>query len=325
MKELISVIVNVYNGELYIKKCLDSIIKQTYKNIEIIIVNDGSTDKTLQICKSYRDKRIRIITTKNLGLSMSRNIGIDNAKGEYLYFIDTDDLIELDIIEYLYNLCIKYNSNISMCKSLEIYDYNFENKNKKEKIKIISCKKMIKNILLDKENAVYTWNKLIKKELFDNLRFEDRIINDMAFTHKLIMKTDKIVVSNQQKYFYLKHSDSISSKKASVERLIDIYDVYVQRYYYIKNIYPNMIENNTALLEIIVKLYLKDEKNLREYLKKQQVLKLYNKIFSLKILKCDIGIREKIKIILFRINPELNDTIVNIYLKIKDVFKKWYQ
>ena len=104
---MISVIINVYNGERYIKKCLDSILNQTYKNLEILIVNDGSTDDTLKICKSYKDSRIRIINTKNKGLSLSRNVGLDNAKGEYLYFIDCDDYIEKDTLEYLYNLCIK--------------------------------------------------------------------------------------------------------------------------------------------------------------------------------------------------------------------------
>ena len=83
MKDLITVIINVYNGEKYIKKCLDSVIKQTYKNLEILIINDGSTDKTLNILKKYKDSRIRIINQDNIGLSLSRNVGIDNAKGKY--------------------------------------------------------------------------------------------------------------------------------------------------------------------------------------------------------------------------------------------------
>ena len=83
MNNLISVIINVYNGENFIEKCLDSVINQTYKNLEILIINDGSTDNTLKICESYKDERIRIITTENLGLSKSRNIGIENSKGNY--------------------------------------------------------------------------------------------------------------------------------------------------------------------------------------------------------------------------------------------------
>ena len=133
MKDLISVIINVYNGEKFIEKCLDSIVNQTYKNLEILIINDGSTDKTLKICKKNKDKRIKIINTKNMGLSLSRNVGIDNAKGEYLYFVDADDFIELDAIEYLYNLCKKYDVRIATCDPLTIYNYDFIKYERKEK------------------------------------------------------------------------------------------------------------------------------------------------------------------------------------------------
>ena len=318
---MITVIINVYNGEKYIRKCLDSIINQTYKDLEILIINDGSTDKTLSICKSYKDKRIRIITTKNQGLSLSRNVGLDNAKGDYIYFVDVDDFIELDTIEYLYKLSKKYKADITTCKALDIYDYNFEVKDNKENIEIISSRQMLKYVLLSTHKAVCIWNKLIKKELFNNLRFEARIINDMAFTHKLIMKTDNIVSGNKIKYYYLRNIDSITAKKASLERLKDIYNVYVDRYYYVKKKYPNLIENNAALLQMIIKSYLKNNKELEKYLNKENALKLYKEVFTIKVLKCNIKFREKIKIILFRISPKFNKFIINIYLKIKGVFR----
>ena len=313
---MISVIINVYNGQNFIKKCLDSVINQTYKNLEILIINDGSTDNTLKICEGYNDSRIKIITTKNLGLAMSRNVGIENANGDYLYFVDVDDLIELDTIEYLYNLCKKYNCLISTCKSMDIYNYDFEVKQENEKISIVSCNEFLKDVLLSKNKAVCSWNKLIKRELYDNLSFENRIINDMAFTHKLIMRTDKIVCSNQIKYYYLKHSASICAKKASTERLIDIYNVYVERYNYVKEKYPKMKENNAALLKTIVKLYLKNNKELEKYLNEKNAIKIFKEAFSLKVFLCNIGFREKIKILLFRISPKLNKTITNIYLNI---------
>ena len=314
MKELISVIINVYNGEKFIKKCLDSVVNQTYKNLEIIIINDGSTDNTLSICESYKDNRIKIINQENMGLSLSRNVGIDNSHGEYVYFVDSDDFIELDTIKYLYSLCKKYNTLISTCKTLDIFNYDFTVYNMEEKINVISSKEMLKDILLLKNKAVCSWNKLIKKELFNNLRFENRIINDMAFTHKLIMRVDKIACSNQIKYFYLRHAESIRTKKASTERLIDIYNVYVDRYNYIKEKYPNLVENDATVLQIIVELYLKDNDELEDYLDKEKAIQLYKRIFTFRILKCNIGIREKIKIILFRISPKLNRLIVDVYL-----------
>ena len=121
MEELITIIINVYNGENFIKKCLESVINQTYKNLEILIINDGSTDNTLRICESYEDERIRIINQENMGLSLARNVGIDEAKGEYLYFIDCDDFVEYDVIEYLYNLCKKYNTLMATCQPITVY------------------------------------------------------------------------------------------------------------------------------------------------------------------------------------------------------------
>ena len=234
MNELITIVINVYNGEKYIRKCLDSVINQTYKNLEILIINDGSTDNTLSICESYKDERIRIITTKNLWLSLSRNVGIENAKGKYLYFIDADDLIDKDTIEYLYNLCAKYNKDISTSNKLMIYDYNYKVKQPAEKIEEIDSREMLKKIFLKYENTVAIWHKLIKKELFQDLRFEDRIINDVAFTRKIIMRTERIVYSNQIKYYHLKNKDSISRMKfEDFDRTIDLYNASVERYYYV--------------------------------------------------------------------------------------------
>ena len=315
MKDLISVIINVYNGEKYINKCLDCIINQTYKNIEILIINDGSTDNTLSIIETYKDKRIRIITTENKGLSLSRNVGIDNAKGKYLYFIDVDDFIELNTIEYLYNLIKKYNADISTCKQIMIYDYNFKINNYPEKIEQINSKEMLKKIFLRKDNSVTIWNKLIKKELFNNLRFENRIINDVAFTHKVIIKTNNIIYSNQIKYYHLKNSDSICRKKyEDFDRIIDLYNATLERYNYINNIYPNFLENNYSTLELLTQIYLRKNKKIIKYLNENGIKKNYNNIFSFKVLNCNISFKQKLKLILFRISPKLSSIINNIYL-----------
>lgn len=321
MQELISIIINVYNGEKFIKKCIDCIINQTYRNLEILIINDGSTDNTLNICESYDDKRIRIITTENLGLSLSRNLGIDNAKGEYLYFIDVDDLIELDTIEYLYNLCKRYNLDFSTCRSYDVRDFDYSIDNKKEKIEIISNICMLKKIFLAEDNAVALWNKLIRKSLFNNLRFEERIINDIVFTYRIVLKTDRIAYSNQYKYFYLKHSESICSrKKEDYDRSVDMYNAFIERHNYVKRLYPDLIENNVSILYVIERLYLLNNIKILKYLEEQNAIDLYKKNFSLKILKCDFSFREKMKYILFRISPKLHNHIIRGYLKVKRIF-----
>lgn len=319
MDELITIVINVYNGEKYIRKCLDSIICQTYNNIEILIINDGSTDNTLKICNSYKDERIRIITTKNLWLSMSRNVGLDNAKGDYIYFVDVDDFIEKDTIEYLYNLCVKYKKDIAISNYKNIYNYNYTIKQPLEKIEELDSKEMLKRIFLKDQNSVVIWNKLIKKELLDNLRFEDRIVNDVAFTHKLVMKTNNIIHSNQIKYYHLKNQDSICRRKfEDLDRTIDLYNASVERYYYVKEKYPDFPENNYALLDMIIHVYLRKSKKIKKGLDKLGARKKYKELLTLNVLKCRINNKQKIKLILFRIHPKLNYVFNNTYLFIRD-------
>lgn len=318
MNSLISVIINVYNGEKFITKCLESVINQTYKNLEILIINDGSTDNTLNICKSYKDERIRIITTENFGLSKSRNIGIENSRGEYIYFLDVDDYIENDVIEYLYGLCKKYNTKMSTCRPIDVFNYNVKIKNKKEKIEIISSFEMLKKVLLSEDRAVCIWNKLIKRELFNNIRFENRLINDVAVTYKLVLVTDKIAYSNQIKYYYLRHRKSTTiSKKYDANRSIDKYNVCIERYNYIKNIYGDFIENDIGMLRIIPMLYVDGKKELCDYLDSKFAIELFKKLFSVKVLNSKLKFGEKIKIILFRISPKFDSYIYKKYRKMK--------
>jgi len=314
---MITVILNVYNGEKFIKKCLDSIINQTYKDLEIIIVNDSSTDKTLSICKKYKDKRIKIITNKkNLGLSLSRNVGIDNAHGEYLYFVDVDDYLEKDAIEYLYNLSIKYNADISTCRCFDRYDYKTKFVNKKEVIEELTPYDMLKRVILIKYREGTTWNKLFKKELFEDIRFENRIVNDVVTTHKLVMKSNKVIYSNQIKYNYYRHDESIISKKRT-KYMIDMYNAYKERYSYIDKKYPNMLENKASLALFIASTYYTNDKELLNYLKEDNYYDLYKKVYSNKLLKCDMRLNDKLKIFLFRINPNLLNNITTIYLKLR--------
>jgi glycosyltransferase involved in cell wall biosynthesis len=318
MDELITVIINAYNVEKYIKKCLDSIVNQTYKNLEIIIVNDGSTDKTLEICKSYKDKRIRIINTENQGLALSRNTGLDNAKGEYYYFVDADDFVELDVIEYLYKLIKKYDRRIAMCENLKIYDYNFKKQEVEEEITIKDDKEMIARIMYDIGMSGTTWNKLYHKSIFATRRFENRIVNDIVVTYKCYIDAGEVIFSNQCKYYYLKHPDSILGRSVR-ERQIDMYKASLERYYYIKNIYPDLIDNDIGMLLMIFHRYRVDYAKMADFIKSAKMKKKYNEIFSLKkVLKCRVSRRMKVKLILFRINPK----IYTIGKKVYHILKK---
>ena len=314
---MISVILNVYNDEKHIKKCLDSVINQTYKDIEIIIVNDGSSDNTLKVLKEYKDKRIKIINNKkNMGLSLSRNVGIDNSKGEYLFFVDSDDYIEEDTIDYLYNLCKKNKVEMSTCNCLDVYDYDTKAKDVEERITIEPGISLLKKVLLSENRKGTIWNKLIKRELFDDIRFEDRIINDVVVVYKLALKVKKIAFSNKTKYYYLRHKESIVAKHKT-EWTIDLYDAAIERYNYIKNIYPDLIENDICILKLLIDINNFNDKKVDKYLKEKKAKKLYNKLFSFKVLRSKISFEDKFKIVIYRVSPRFLRFITKVYLKIK--------
>ena len=313
---MISVIINVYNGEKYIKRCIDSVINQTYKNLEILIINDGSTDNTLSICKSYNDKRIRIINQKNMGLSLARNVGLDNAKGDYFYFVDADDYIDKDTIEYLYNLLKKYNAPMSSCEVIEVINDKYKLKNKNEVVKLYDDIHLLKRILLYNGKDGNIWNKLIKREVFNDLRFENRIINDVVVVYKLAIDLKRYVYSNIPKYYYYRHSDSILGRH-KIDHSIDYYKAALERYDYIKKIYPNLKENDYSLLWSIITLYGHNNKDLDEYLDNKNAKELFKKLFSLKVLFVGFRFKDKIKILLFRISPKIYKKCISIHINNK--------
>ena len=313
---MISVVVNVYNGEKYIKKCLDSITNQTYKDLEILVINDGSTDDTERVVKSFKDKRIRLINQKNMGLSLSRNVAIEKFKGDYIFFVDSDDFIEKDTIEYLYNLSIKNNSLLTMCQSLDIFDYNYKVPNIKKEEQIITGLDLLKKILLFKGRYGNFWGKLIKRDFIKKYRFEDRRVDDVAIIYKMVLDLDKIVYSNQIKYYYLRH-DSSALAKVNVDYCIDYYKASLERYDYIKERYPKLIENDICILWSIVTLYGHRNKEINDFLDSQNAKYLFKKMFTLRIINSNLRNNDKIKILLFRISPKLYSFIISRYLKHK--------
>lgn len=221
MKDLISVIVPVYNVEEYIRECLNSIINQTYKKLEIILIDDGSTDKSGEICEEYmaKDNRIKVIHQGNAGLSDARNAGIEIATGNYIQFIDSDDYIDEDMLETLYNLIIENDADIAMCSNYILKDgiKSCECSNKKY---IYDRKEALKEILIDETIRSYSWNKLAKKELFNEIRFPSkRVFEDVLTTPKLFEKSNKVVFLDTPKYYYRQRKGSILNKQTKQLRL----------------------------------------------------------------------------------------------------------
>lgn len=224
---IISIVVPIYKVEKYLEKCIDSIINQDYKNLEIILVDDGSPDRCPQICDEYaqKDSRIKVIHKENGGLSDARNAGIKVATGEYIAFIDSDDYITENYISTLMYTIKKYDADISACNYIKLYeDSGIEKVEPKinEDLVMTNIEAMKDLFTLPNNSDVVTWNKLYKTSLFtqNNIEFpKGKLHEDNFTTYKLYYYSNKVVFTNVPCYYYLQRKDSIMGKKFNIKRL----------------------------------------------------------------------------------------------------------
>ena len=217
---LISIIIGVYNVERYLERGLESIIKQTYKNLQIIVIDDESTDSSWDICKKYSaiDNRIELFRIAHKGLASVRNLGIERAKGEYLAFFDPDDFVDEDYISTLYDLVIENNVKISVCNAYrENLDGKVYVKDTNQRI-VFSSEDLFKHMMLHCSFGV--WDKLWHKSLFENFRFNEEIrCGSDLDTYKMIFKEKHVAYYSQAKYHYQFNSLSLSHSVSLDNRL----------------------------------------------------------------------------------------------------------
>ena len=218
-KKLISIIIPVYNCEKYLSACLESVLSQSYKNFELILINDGSTDSSLDICKSFKkkDKRINVYCIKNSGAGGARNKGLELAKGQYITFIDCDDIVSPD---YLSSLLEEMREGIDLSCVKYV---NFENEvlfSKKQSIsRQISGNKAVEDLLLGKLLAGPVC-KLYKRELIGNLRFEKfSVAEDLYFNYNYLKKCGTISLSNEELYGYRRNNSSLTKSSFKPSRM----------------------------------------------------------------------------------------------------------
>ena len=217
---LISVIVPVYKVEQYLPKCVDSILNQTYRNLEVILVDDGSPDTCGVICDAYaeKDPRVKVIHKENGGLSSARNAGIDIAQGEYFGFVDSDDWIEPEMYETLYSGIQKYDAKVAYGGR---YDVDGKTGGRivglcPEKEECISGIEMLGRTFLWDRCDSAAWDKLYHRSLFDEIRYPQGFNSeDIAIFYKLMELTDKVVMCNKPLYNYLHRPNSITTAKLS--------------------------------------------------------------------------------------------------------------
>lgn len=242
-KNLISVIVPIYNVEEYLNKCVQSIVNQTYKNLEIILVDDGSSDNCPVMCDEWakKDDRIRVIHKKNGGLSDARNVGLSVAKGAFIGFVDSDDWIDLDFYDVLYREIKKNKSDIVVGGIIQVWSDN------STKLLTENCKVTInnhvamENIITEKLLKQPVWYKLYQRDVA-NIKFVNgKIHEDVFWSYQAIAKANRVSIVNNTYYYYRQREQSIMSSEYSIKNLSHI-EAKIERLDFVKNRYPDLYD-----------------------------------------------------------------------------------
>ncbi|MGN0335851.1 MAG: glycosyltransferase family 2 protein [Lachnospiraceae bacterium] len=248
MEPLISVIIPVYKVENYLERCVQSVLAQTYENTEILLIDDGSPDRCPKMCDDYagRYEKIRVFHQENRGLSGARNTGIRHAKGEYLAFVDSDDLLSPYYLESLYHALISTCSDLSQCRWEYVHGNEIlESYNAQAEITCYSGREMLSRLYIQ-TGAYYVvaWNKLYKKELFEEIRYpEGKIHEDEATTYRIFDKVRRAAVVDNALYGYFVGMNSTSITRNSFsKKKLDWCEANEQRVnYFIKKDYRELV------------------------------------------------------------------------------------
>lgn len=307
MKDLISVIVPVYNVEQYLEKSIESIIKQTYSNLEIILVDDGSPDNCGNICDELasKDKRIKVIHTENNGVSVARNYGFKNSKGNYIVFLDSDDILEPIMIKRLYDNIIKYNASISTCgySIVEINGIEYQKYGTGKKY-IFDRDKTLESYFSETSFGVGVWNKLFRRDIISNLKFSEnlKINEDRLFLFEAILNSNKTIYDDVCLYKYIKRENSATTSKFSKKQ----FDVLKVNQLIHEKLIKNISIKNKKIIEsckaseliYLIRLYrlLSLSKEKKEYKKEKiELLEEIKKLVNEKNIK-NLNLFEKIEI-----------------------------
>ena len=240
---LISVIIPIYNTEKYLEECIKSVVNQSYENLDIILVNDGSTDNSKEICDKWaeKDSRIRLINQNNMGAAMAKNVGLNNIKGDLFMILDSDDLLHKNNIEILCNCMKKEKSDIIEAFYTTIYE-EFKNIDihKNSQKESFNTENALKELIISRKFHQTPWNKLYKTELLKDIRFpKDKYIDDEYWTYKLFANAKKITWINKVLYYYRQHEESTMGRMYSIKRL-DAIDALYDRYKFMQKNFPNL-------------------------------------------------------------------------------------
>lgn len=286
LKPCISVIVPVYNTEKYLKDCINSILTQTFNDLELILIDDGSTDNSGVICDEYAklDARVRVFHQENRGVSTARNVGIDNALGEYITFVDADDYIVNNALEILYNDIVNNKADISYAGGVKVYESATEALEKAQ-FKIWQGDSALRESLMGNYHTNSACRKLYNKEFIGTIRFEDgrKIHEDGFFLFCCFLKKPTVFIRNVCVYRYRNNPES-ASKSAFSDKFFDVLHFAERKKELITEYFPEyeaemknmLVRANLIMLQLLCKTNDKKyKKDIRKCIKKVKKLKKY--------------------------------------------------
>ena len=260
MEELVSIIVPVYNVEDYLTECIESAIKQTYHNLEIILVDDGSTDTSGKICDMYacKDDRIKVFHKQNGGLSDARNTGIEKATGEYIYFLDSDDMLPTGAIEKMLNACVQEDADMAIAGGEKFVDDKLPQSSEKieaESDTTLDKTETIRRMLLHDGFGHEAWGKLYRKDIWKHERFpKGKLYEDYATIYKITCGCSRVTVLKENLYWYRTRVGSIMKSKLTVKNM-QLLDIAQEVTNYLKCEVP-VVENEARYLQMVTYLKL---------------------------------------------------------------------
>jgi glycosyltransferase involved in cell wall biosynthesis len=324
MTELISIIVPIYNTEIYLRKCIESVLNQSYENIELILINDGSTDGSGRICDQYalKDGRVIVLHGENVGIAAARNKGMDCASGEYLCFLDSDDYIAPQMLERLLLLLKTYNADLAMSDYQSVInDAPPEDKAENTAVELVSNTQAL-NKLFEKraQQAAVVWNKLYARSLFDEIRFpEGKYFEDTYVTYRLYHKARKIVFTSEKLYFQVKRTTSVTGCPFNINRLDFLDGSKIRAGYFKKNKMFDLF-NKSAYNHItsIITCYRRFENNsdMEKSVFKDLKTRFSRDLKHFDVLKT-VPYRKRLYFILFGLSPGLHRFALTVWVAVK--------
>lgn len=319
-EEKISIIIPVYNVEKYLEKCLKSIINQTYRNLQIILIDDGSTDASPEICDVFAacDERISVRHKQNGGISAARNDGLNLVQGKYVIFVDSDDYIENNMIELLYNGITENNADYCVCGFTTVTDTYDTIKEYIPQKQVISGKDALRMHYFTKEysvNYVTPWAKIYKSDMWKKLRFvEDICYEDIEIMPKVLLNSEKVVIISNTGYYYVQQKGSIMHNSKLKEKMyndsIDIFESHIQLYTQEK-----IVSLRNATIEMLLdKIITHDLKKSISGEAVRKSKKVYNKYFR-EIIWEKMSLKKYIRYLVYRIFGK------NGYILLRNILK----